>query len=94
MQGINVLDNKALSGRDAIFAENHKHDFSSIDSSLLHRIIIDRNWKLILPGPINLPEAGPELYDLRKDPFEWRNLSEDHPEKVEELSWKLEEWWR
>lgn len=94
MQGINVLDKEALSSRDVIFAENHKHDFSSTDSSLLHRIIIDRNWKLILPDPLNLPEAGPELYDLKKDPFEWRNLSEDNPEKVEELSWKLEEWWR
>jgi uncharacterized sulfatase len=93
MQGINVLDREALTGRNIIFAENHKHDFSSIDSSLLHRIIIERNWKLILPDPLNLPEAGPELYDLRKDPYEWHNLSSDNPEKVEELRRKLEEWW-
>jgi arylsulfatase A-like enzyme len=93
MQGINVLDKEERTSREAIFAEVYAHDFSSIDSSLYHRIIITRPWKLINTNPAYQPAQGPELYNLDEDPFEWNNQAEDHPEIVGRLSGQLEEWW-
>ena len=93
MQGINVLDKEARLARDAVFAEVYAHDFSSVDSSLYHRIIITRPWKLILTDPAYDAERGPELYNLDTDPYEWENQAEAHPEIVTRLSGQLEEWW-
>jgi uncharacterized sulfatase len=93
MQGINVLDKVARAGRDAVFAEVYAHDFSTVDSSLYHRIVITRPWKLILTDPAYDPERGPELYNLDTDPFEWENQAEAYPEIVDELSKKIEVWW-
>lgn len=63
------------------------------------RMVRTDNKKLILPLDIdNLNErywydgdGNPELYDLRKDPSEERNLAEDSPEMVKELRSLLEE---
>ncbi len=93
MQGINVLDKDAREARDAVFAEVYAHDFSTVDSSLYHRIIITRPWKLILTDPAYDPERGPELYNLDTDPYEWENQADAHPEIVEKLSQQLEAWW-
>lgn len=93
MQGIDMLDEEARTARDAIFAEVYAHDFSTVDSSLYHRIIITQPWKLILTDPTYDPDRGPELYNLEKDPYEWDNLAETHPEIVEELSANIKEWW-
>ena len=40
MQGINLLNREACQERKAIFAENHTHDFSTPDSSLLQQIVL------------------------------------------------------
>jgi len=93
MQGINVLDKEARAAREAVFAEVYAHDFSTVDSSLYHRIIITRPWKLILTNPAYDPDRGPELYNLDTDPYEWVNQAEAHPEIVSRLSADLEEWW-
>ncbi len=93
MQGINVLDKEARAAREAVFAEVYAHDFKSVDSSLYHRIIITRPWKLILTDPAYDPEWGPELYNLDTDPYEWENQAEAHPEIVARLRGQLEEWW-
>jgi len=93
MQGINVLDKEARAAREAVFAEVYAHDFSTVDSSLYHRIIITRPWKLILTNPAYDPDRGPELYNLDTDPYEWENQAEAHPEIVSRLSADLEEWW-
>jgi uncharacterized sulfatase len=93
MQGINVLDTEARLARDAVFAEVYAHDFSTVDSSLYHRIVITRPWKLILTDPAYDPDRGPELYNLDVDPFEWENQAETHPDIVEELRAKVEKWW-
>ncbi len=94
MQGINVLDRAALEERDLIFAENYAHDFSSIDSSLYHRIAIDLPYKLIWPDPVNQPEDEVELFNLMEDAHETNNLADKNPEKVEELKGKIESWWK
>jgi arylsulfatase A-like enzyme len=103
MQGINVLDKKALSGRDAIFAEAYAHDFTTVDESLNFRIIVKLPWKLILPDPVNRPynpqfypiepDGKPQLYNLLEDPHERINLAADKPELVTSLTDEIEKWW-
>jgi arylsulfatase A-like enzyme len=93
MQGINILDAEERKERDAIYAETYAHDFISVDSSLYHRVIISRPWKLILTDPAYDPDRGPELYNLDADPFEWDNQAEEHPEIVAGLQEQLETWW-
>jgi arylsulfatase A-like enzyme len=93
MQGINMLDKARRKERVSIFAETYAHDFQSVDSSLFHRIIITRPWKLILTNPAYDPGRGPELYQLDEDPHEWHNRAGEHPELVRELSREVESWW-
>lgn len=94
MQGINVLNDEALNNREAIFAETYAHDFTTVDSSLYYRIIIDMPWKLIFPDPINKPDETARLYNIVNDPHETKNLAETNPTKVEELIKKIDIWWR
>ena len=49
--------------------------------------------KLILPNVVRLPNAKPELYDLRKDPQERNDLSARELETVEQLTKEIEDWW-
>ena len=93
MQGINMLDEAARKERDAIFAETSAHDFSTLDSSLYYRIVVTKPWKLILPDPMGQPGKVAELYNLEKDPYEWDNLAEMHPEIVARLTGQIENWW-
>ncbi len=103
MQGINVLDKEALSGRDAIFAEAYAHDFTTVDESLNFRIIVKLPWKLILPDRVNRPynpqfypkepDDQPQLYNLLEDPHERRNMAAENPEVVKSLKEEIEEWW-
>jgi arylsulfatase A-like enzyme len=87
------LDEQARNERQAIFAEVGAHDFSTLDSSLYHRIVVTKPWKLILPDPFGQPGREPELYNLDNDPYEWDNLAKKHPEIVASLSGQIEEWW-
>ncbi len=93
LQGINVLDSAAINNRKMIFAETFAHDFSTIDSSLYYRMVIQPPFKLIVPDKINKSDAQVELFNIRNDPFEMNNLAESVPEKVEELKKEIEGWW-
>ena len=93
MQGINLLNEEARKGRDAVFAENYDHNFSTIDSSLYHRIIVTDSWKLILPDPVNKHEDSVELYHIVEDPHEMDNRAEIHPVIVDSLTEAIETWW-
>lgn len=46
----------------------------------------------VIRGPWRLVN-GRELYDLRDDPGQTRDIAADHPEKVAELRRDYEEWW-
>ena len=54
----------------------------------------NRDWKLIvsIEDPFDLPSV--ELYDMRGDPEETRNLAEERPEVVAQLRQRAERWQR
>jgi uncharacterized sulfatase len=94
MPGVNVLNREELNARELIFAENYTHDFTTIDSSLYHRIAIDLPYKLILPDDENQPEAEIELFNVQSDPYENENLATSNPEIVNNLRQEIEAWWK
>ncbi|CAN5904896.1 sulfatase [soil metagenome] len=96
MPGINLLDEAAVEARDAIFGDIYTHNAVDIHdpaSSLRYRWVIEGDWKLILPDPRNEPDAEVELYKIIEDPLETRNLAPDHPEQVERLEQRINDWW-
>ena len=89
--------------RDTIFGESFAHDIADIENpqaSLRYRWVIKGNHKLLLTydgrlGKMKYPPraAVPQLYDLKADPLEKRNLAAKHPKRVAELSKLLEGWY-
>lgn len=96
MPGLNllkVIENNGQTNRDAIFGEIFEHDIVDIDEpakSLIYRWTISGDWKLILPAD---PQASVELYNLKTDPHETKNLAKEKPELVERLKGKINQWW-
>ncbi|MBI5393998.1 MAG: sulfatase-like hydrolase/transferase [Verrucomicrobia bacterium] len=104
MQGVNLLDDEAVKSRAAIFGECFTHnavDIHSPATSLCYRwCIADGRWKLIIPNPANV--TGPkkpgraaevELYDLIADPREETNLAAAQPDRVGQLTKRIDGWW-
>ena len=108
MSGVNLLDivRGVPVDRTAIFGEGFAHDIADIDDprkSLLYRSCIEGRFKLLLSydGQVGRykvvhPQTRQqvELYDLEADPFETRNLAEEHPKIVARLSGRIADWWR
>ncbi len=95
MPGLNLLDVAAgkAPARDAIFGEIFEHDMADIDdptASLLYRWCIEGEWKLIVAKD----GKQSELYNLQADPHESKNLAADHPDLVERLATRIDQWWR
>ncbi len=93
MQGLNLIDLAAgkVKPRDAVFGEIHLHTAVDVDrpeSSLTHRWVRAGDWKLIWPQ-----EDEPELYNLRNDPHEDKNLASAHPDRVAALKQRIADWW-
>jgi len=53
------------------------------------RVVMENDYKLVVEGSGG---SGPELFNLRDDPAETRNLAERQPRVLQELERKLEEW--
>ncbi len=52
LPGINVLNQKELQSRDAVYSEDFNHDIAEVHQpakSLEHRVILKKPWKLIVP---------------------------------------------
>jgi arylsulfatase A-like enzyme len=97
MPGVNLLDAKMLAARTAIFGEVFEHNAVDIHipaANLQYRWVIEGNWKLIVPHEPNVKGGKPELYDLGKDPTETENLAMKAPDRVKELTSKLDRWWK
>ena len=96
MQGINLLDTKAVAAREAIYGEIFEHDIRHMTDpvpSLRFRWVIDGPWKLIVPHTPVEPNAKIELFQLLNDPHEEHNLATEHPEVVAKLQKQLDAWW-
>ena len=78
-----------------VFGEQYAHNIADVDHptrSLENRWMIDGWWKLIAPDPRNQPDAKPELYDLKNDPWEKKDLSAAQPKRVAKMLKQLDEW--
>jgi len=93
LNGINILDEKALMQRDALYGEIYAHDFNTIDGSLYYRMAMTQPYKLILPDKTNRPNEKVELYNIYEDPYERKDISSEHPEVVEALKQKIQSSW-
>jgi uncharacterized sulfatase len=96
LEGIDLLDDKAVSRRPPVFGEIFTHnavDLRDPASSLRFRWIVDGDWKLIAPDPRNEPKGAVELYDVAHDPGETRNLAAEQHPKAAELLPKLDAHW-
>ncbi len=97
MPGINLLDDAAVSARKAIYGECFTHNFVDLQkpaSSLKWRWMIEGHTKLILPNKANQPDDVIELYDLKADPTEEKNLAAERGDEVKALTSKLDAWWK
>ena len=96
MPGLNLLDAAAGKGRlkrDAVFGEIFVHTAFDIDRpalNLTHRWVRRGDWKLIT---FDAEQKPAELYDLRQDPFEEKNLASRNPQRVQQLNAVLHGWW-
>jgi arylsulfatase A-like enzyme len=96
MPGVNLLDAKATSARTAVYGEIFEHnaiDITRPAANVQYRWVIDGHTKLILPNPARVPDATPELYDLKADPKEETDLAGKRPDDVTRLTKKLNDWW-
>jgi arylsulfatase A-like enzyme len=96
MQGINLLDAKAVKSRTTIQGECFTHnsmDLHNPVASLRWRWMIEGDWKLIVPDAKNEPKEVVELYNLATDKFEEKNLAATDPARVAALQKKLDAWW-
>ena len=97
LPGLDLLDDAALAKRDTIYGECFTHNSMNLDvpgASLRWRWLIEGNHKLILPHAANQPQDVPELYDLKADPTEEKNLASSEADTVKRLTTKLDAWWQ
>lgn len=111
LPGIDVLDKAALKDRKTIFAASYNHDITNVEvptESVLYKIAVERDWKLILPNSEMIQQAATtekeryqgyyfdnvQLFNLTDDPAESTNLAAQHPEEVERLTAKINDWWQ
>lgn len=96
LPGINLLNQRVLARRRAIFGECFTHNAVDLDqpaANLRWRWIIEGDWKLIVPAPQNEPNGRPELFHLAKDPHEEMNLADTEQTRMKRLQSRLDGWW-
>jgi uncharacterized sulfatase len=97
MQGIDLFDEKAVASRKVIHGECFTHSSMDLNvpaASLKWRWMIDGHNKLIIPDKKNQPEDVVELYDLKSDPDEMKNLASEKAALVSAMTQKLDAWWK
>lgn len=91
LDGVNLLaedrpKRDRVSG--ACFAHNAV-DLNNPAKNLEARWMVLGDWKLIVPV-----KGEPELYDLKDDPAELKNLAAMKPDAVKRLAIALDDWWK
>jgi uncharacterized sulfatase len=96
LPGVNLLDDAAIAGRDAVFGACFTHDAVDLDapaSGLRWRWCVAGDWKLIVPNPQREPTSRIELFNLAADPHETQNLAASEPRRADELARRIDTWW-
>lgn len=100
LPGLNLLDERAVGARKAIFLEDFAHNMAAPEApekTLEGRGVISGDWKLVVRHRgESSPVAGaprPYLFNLKEDPKEAENLADSNPQKVGELMDLLNAWW-
>ncbi|MEM9185108.1 MAG: sulfatase-like hydrolase/transferase [Planctomycetota bacterium] len=91
MRGIDLLDTQRLVARDAVFGSEFPHNIADVrqpDVGWDSRYVVSGGWKLI--DHANLPD---ELFDVKNDPSEERNLFDERPAVAERLQLAIDRWW-
>ncbi|MCE9531903.1 MAG: sulfatase [Planctomycetes bacterium] len=95
--GISLLDPATGKGklkRDAVFGEIYLHTAKTLDNpaiNLTHRWVRSGDWKLILPAGGKTVE--PELYNLKDDPFETKDVALNNAVIITRLTTLMIESW-
>jgi len=105
LPGINLLEEKARQERDTVFGVTHSvHNMTpgDPDGTLQYLWCISGEWKLIVryngSDTTNYKNVhiwdkqAIRLYNVKNDTHEKNELSKDHPEIVEKLSKKIQDW--
>ena len=91
MSGLDLRKPEALARRDRIFVDVYEVDIrfdavEDVDSDLVARVVVD-GWDKLIVRPDSL-----ELYDLKNDPDDRRDISAQDPYKVKKLSALMDNW--
>ena len=103
LNGVDLRDAKAVASRETIFGSCFLHnavDIERPDKNLTWRWCVQGDWKLIIPnktnakGGIKIPgEPVVELYNIKDDPQENKNLASSKSDMVKKLTASLDGWW-
>ena len=106
LPGMNLLLNlnRGTTSTETDFGESllRHSGHQNPQASLLFRWCIQGDWKLLLTydGEVNRYksthprlERRPQLFNLKQDPSETKNLAKDHPELVSELAEAISAWY-
>ncbi|MEN8661673.1 MAG: sulfatase-like hydrolase/transferase [Lentimonas sp.] len=91
MTGLDLRDTAALVERNQVFVEAYEHDsnldqLADLDNGLNARVVINGWDKLIAWSDRT------ELYELKQDPDDRKDLSKTQPEKVQTLNAIIDNW--
>lgn len=105
LPGINLLDESARTARQTVFGVTHSiHNMTphDPDDTLQYLWCVDGEWKLILRmhgtdttryrAVHDWDKTPTRLYNLKSDPQELQDLSSQHPEIVEIIRAKINNW--
>lgn len=105
LPGINLLDDAARTNRQSIFGVTHSiYNMTpgNPDDTLQYLWCVDGEWKLILRmhgkdttryrAVHDWDNTPTRLYNLKNDPQELQDISEQHPEIVEKIRTKITNW--
>ena len=82
---------KKMTGKFTRDFKNYKYDVISESHFSGERSIMQGHFKLVLEGR-SPNDQGFELYDIQNDPAEKKNLADEYPQLVNEMSEKLRKW--